>query len=139
VHDPPADPAGKAADARTAFFAHLDDDFDAPGALAVLFDYIRATNKGTAAPGPAAAQLLAEINGLFDTFQLGTDQAADESESIEAALQQRELHRKNKDFAAADRIRDDLAAQGITIEDTTEGTRWWRTQEPRAGAQPPRS
>ncbi|WP_220188426.1 cysteine--tRNA ligase [Streptomyces phytophilus] len=134
-----AETVSTATEARTAFFAHLDDDFDTPGALAALFDYIRATNKATAAPGPAAAQLLADINDLFDTFHLSTERGTDESAAIEAALQQRELHRKNKDFTAADRIRDDLAAQGITIEDTPEGTRWWPTPEQQTGAQLPLS
>lgn len=116
---------GRAEEARTGFFNRLDDDFDTPGALAVLFDYIRDTNRGTTAPGPAAGRFLDDVNTLFDTFEITSHQDTDDS--VEAALQQREQHRKNKEFAAADAIRDELAAQGITIEDTPEGTRWWRT------------
>ncbi|MCE7080459.1 cysteine--tRNA ligase [Streptomyces sp. ST2-7A] len=117
--------SGRAADARKKFFARLDDDFDAPGALAVLFDYIRETNRGTTAAGPTAGRFLDEVNSLFDTFEIASHQDTDDS--IDIALRRREEHRKNKEFSAADAIRDELAAQGITIEDTPEGTRWWRT------------
>lgn len=120
-----AESAGRAAEARTGFFAHLDDDFDTPGALAVLFDFIRESNRGTVPPGPAACRFLADVNGLFDAFEISSGQDSDDS--IDAALQRREQHRKKKEFVAADAIREELAAQGITIEDTPEGTRWWRT------------
>ncbi|WP_323369115.1 cysteine--tRNA ligase [Streptomyces alkaliterrae] len=117
--------AGRAQDARTAFFTRLDDDFDTPGALAALFEYIRETNRSTTAPGPAASRFLDEVNALLDTFEITADQETDST--IDAALQRREQHRRNKEYAAADAIRDELAAKGITIEDTPEGTRWWRT------------
>jgi cysteinyl-tRNA synthetase len=119
-----AESAGRADETREAFFAHLDNDFDTPGALAVLFSYIRDTHRGSTAPGPAAAALLHGIDALFDTFDLEGSPNTDDA--IDAAVQQRNQHRANKDFAAADAIRDGLAAQGITLEDTPEGTRWWR-------------
>lgn len=120
-----AESARRAKDARTAFFAHLDNDFDTPAALASLFAYIRDTNRSTTPPGPAAGQLLTDIDALFDTFDLAPGQQADAE--IDAAVEKRLQHRRDREFAAADAIRAELAAQGITLEDTPEGTRWWRS------------
>jgi cysteinyl-tRNA synthetase len=48
----------------------------------------------------------------------------DEAERIEALIMERTEAKKNRDFARADEIRDQLAAEGITLEDTAQGTRW---------------
>ena len=53
--------------------------------------------------------------------------ADDESAEIDALVAQRQTARSNKDFATADRIRDELAARGIVIEDSADGVRWRRT------------
>jgi cysteinyl-tRNA synthetase len=58
---------------RAEFFGRLDDDFDTPGALAVLFDYIREQNRSNTPPGPSASVLLQEINELFETFTSTTE------------------------------------------------------------------
>jgi cysteinyl-tRNA synthetase len=60
---------------RAEFFGRLDDDFDTPGALAVLFDYVREQNRSNTPPGPTAAVLPQEINELFETFHI--DQLAE--------------------------------------------------------------
>jgi cysteinyl-tRNA synthetase len=73
---------------RAAFFACLDDDFDTPGALAVLFDYIREHDRSNLSAGPAAAALLEEINDLFDTFWIG-QRRSDNCTNNAAIAQQR--------------------------------------------------
>ncbi|AVH54745.1 MULTISPECIES: cysteine--tRNA ligase [Streptomyces] len=110
---------------RTAFFARMDDDFDTPGALAVLFQYIREQNRSTTPAGPASAALLNEINALFDAFVL--DKQADEDQEIAAAVERRRRLRSGRNFAEADAVRADLAERGIALEDTPDGTRWWRS------------
>jgi cysteinyl-tRNA synthetase len=109
---------------RTRFFGRLDDDFDTPGALAVLFDYIREQNRSNTPPGPTAAMLLQEINELFETFRI--DQKPLDHREIAAAVERRRQLRTNRRFAEADAIRTELATRGITLEDTPDGTRWWR-------------
>jgi cysteinyl-tRNA synthetase len=58
-------------------------------------------------------------------LNLSTDEGPLDAE-IEALIQERLDARKNRDFARSDQIRDDLAAQGIILEDSREGTRWKR-------------
>ena len=53
-------------------------------------------------------------------------EADPEAEEIEGLIAQRKEAKKNKDFALADKIRDDLLARGIVLEDTREGTKWKR-------------
>jgi cysteinyl-tRNA synthetase len=108
---------------RTRFFERLDDDFDAPGALAALFDYVREQNRSDEKPGRSAHDLLHEVEELFEAFDL-TEQKTDDT-AIDAELEQRRELRKARQFAEADAIRDSLAARGIVIEDTADGTRWW--------------
>ena len=119
-------PAGQALADRTRakFFGRLDDDFDTPGALAVLFDYIREQNRSNTPPGPSASVLLQEINELFETFRINHRARSDRE--IAAAVERRRQLRTNRRFAEADAIRTDLATRGITLQDTPDGTRWWR-------------
>jgi cysteinyl-tRNA synthetase len=108
---------------RAEFFRRLDDDFDTPGAVAVLFEFIREQNRSNTPPGPTAAMLLQEINELFDTFWI--DEKGRDRE-IAALVEHRRLLRADRRFAEADAIRPDLATRGVTLEDTPDGTRWWR-------------
>lgn len=116
-----------------AFKAAMDDDFNTPGALSVLFDMARELNKLKAEQNPQtdafAARLreLAEVLGLLyqdpETFlQAGIDD--DETKTIEALIAQRNQARANKDWAAADAARDKLTAMGVVIEDGANGTTW---------------
>lgn len=110
---------------RERFRAALADDLNAPQAMAVVWDVARSDS-------------LAEVDRrdlllAFDEV-LGLDLAnakleEEESESdprIDALVAERDEARKHKDFATADRIRDELAAEGITIIDSPEGSRWSR-------------
>lgn len=116
-----------------AFKAAMDDDFNTPGALSVLFDMARELNKLKAEQNPqtdAFAARLRELAGVLgllyqdpETFlQAGMDD--DETKIIETLIAQRNQARANKDWAAADAARDKLAAMGVVIEDDANGTTW---------------
>lgn len=119
-----------------AFAAAMDDDLSVPQALAVLHETVRAGNAALDADdaealGTAYHQVAAMVEVLgIDPRSAhwsggGQDaSAAPLSALVERLVQERADARAAKDFAAADRVRDDLAAAGITIEDTAAGTRW---------------
>jgi cysteinyl-tRNA synthetase len=120
---------------RERFLAALDDDLNVPAALAVLFDLVAATNPliGRAERGdaPAAATLRTRLAVFSDlAARLGftplldlPDQAAFPA-VLDLVLDLRERARAARDFAAADMVRDRLAAAGIRVEDRIGGPRW---------------
>ncbi|MBE0464003.1 MAG: cysteine--tRNA ligase [Halomonadaceae bacterium] len=121
---------------RERFTAVMDDDFNTPEALAVLFDLARDLNRAKSeAPEkarPLAAELkqLAGLLGLLQqapqAFLKGTQSqtAALSETAIEEKIAQRHAAKADKDFAQADAIRDELAALGIILKDSREGTTW---------------
>ncbi|SFM42623.1 cysteinyl-tRNA synthetase [Ectothiorhodospira mobilis] len=134
----PAHPGDAGAAWRERFNAAMDDDFNTPEALSVLFDLAREVNRlrQTDAAGEAARlagclKSLGETLGLLQAdpegfFQQGGAGEAMDAAEIEALIQQRLEARKRRDFTEADRIRDDLKARGILLEDGPEGTTWRR-------------
>lgn len=119
------------------FASAMDDDLAVPEALAVLHDRVRAGNAALDAEDlTSAGTIRGEVTAMVQV--LGIDPAAPEwaraggdaaADSALGALVQRMLEdraaaRADKDYAAADRIRDELAAAGITIEDTPSGAHW---------------
>jgi cysteinyl-tRNA synthetase len=123
-----------AAEPPQAFLDSLEDDINTPKALAEMFATVRELNKATddAERKRVGASLLAagDVLGLIqedpeDWFAGGDDSELSAAE-IEGLLKEREDARANRDFAAADGIRDQLAAAGIQIEDGADGTRWRR-------------
>jgi len=113
----------------------LEDDLNSPKALAEMFSVARQLNKSTdAAERQAlASQLRAagDLMGLLQSdpeewFAGGTDGELSADE-IEALLEERKIARANRDFAAADSIRDKLSNAGIVIEDGADGARWRRS------------
>jgi len=107
--------------------AALDDDLNAPQAVAKLFEFVRAANRELdAGTGGATAALAAfdRVVGVLDV--LPTPKAVGEELAVWVAerLAARAAARKAKDFAAADRIRDELRARGVELEDTPQGPKW---------------
>ncbi|WP_354011336.1 cysteine--tRNA ligase [Endozoicomonas lisbonensis] len=114
------------------FFAAMDDDFNTPVALAVLFDLVRELNRVRAEDEQQAlplAALLVKLGGILGIVQ-GDAEAFLKSGSdldeawIETMIQKRADAKKARDFAECDRIRDELAAQGISLQDGPQGTTW---------------
>lgn len=113
----------------------LEDDLNSPKALAEMFSVARQLNKSTdAAERQALASQLRAAGDLMGLLQSDPDEwfaggtggelSADE---IEALLEERKIARANRDFAAADSIRDKLSSAGIVIEDGADGARWRRS------------
>ncbi|WP_115720587.1 cysteine--tRNA ligase [Gallaecimonas mangrovi] len=115
------------------FDAAMDDDFNTPEALVVLFDLARELNKAKQegrADAPALAATLKQLGSLLgivqsapEDFLKGNDSDLDVAH-IEGLIKQRNQARKDKDWAAADAARDALTALGITLEDGPQGTSW---------------
>jgi cysteinyl-tRNA synthetase len=106
--------------------AAMDDDFNTPEAVAVLFDLAGRVNAGEKQLAPQLRALggvlgiLRRSAGQF--FQGGLDATA-----IEALIRNREEARKRRDFAEADRIRKELLGKGVALEDSAKGTTWRRS------------
>jgi len=113
---------------QTGFEGLLDDDLNISGALGVVFDFIRDINKLRAEDKLSteerdrALKALERVDSVLDFRRREEMIDAD----IEALIEKRTQARKNKDFALADNIRDDLQARGIILEDTPQGVKWKR-------------
>lgn len=118
--------------APQAFIAALEDDLNTPLAISQLHELLGNFNK---APNPqtkgqllGAAQLLGILQQDVELWLKGEvreNSGVDES-SIERMIEERKQAKANKDFAAADRIRDELDGLGIVLEDSAQGTTWKR-------------
>ncbi len=135
---------------RAAFVRAMDDDLNAPAAIAALHDLVGAGNDliGPAESGDEAvrgqvaalAQLLVEVGDAV--LGLGIEQTlADEQRLaarigplVDTLLEQRTEARAAKDFARADAIRDQLIAAGIVVEDRADGSRWYASTRPDPGS-----
>ena len=114
------------------FFAAMDDDFNTPVALAVLFDLVRELNRVRAEDEAQAlplAALLVKLGGILGILQDDAEaflkSGSDLDEAwIEEMIQKRVDAKKARDFAECDRIRDELAVQGISLQDGPQGTTW---------------
>lgn len=123
---------------RSRFQDAMDDDFNTPEALAVLFELVRELNRARKAEDEAQARRLGEtlvslgaVLGLLQQdpeqwFRGTADAQGPDAEWIEQQIQRRKEARKARDFQEADRIRDELADMGIQLDDTREGTTWRR-------------
>lgn len=104
----------------TAFTDAMDDDFNAANGITVVFDFAKWINSGhyTEAVKSAFESMLDVFGIIFQEDVLNAD--------IEALIADRQAARASRDFAKADAIRDQLAAQGIKLLDTKDGVRWTR-------------
>ncbi len=124
-------------DYEQRFVEAMDDDFNTPRALAVLFEIASELNKAARDNDPVAPQLAAQLKqlaGMIGLLQQEPDQFLQgeagegdlSAEEIEAFIEQRAQARKDKDFAESDRIRDLLAEKGVVLKDSRDGTSWYR-------------
>jgi cysteinyl-tRNA synthetase len=114
------------------FRAAMDDDFNTPEAIAALFELANEVNRTRSLRAAAQLKALAAVLGLLErdpVVFLQALPAADgqpDAAAIEANIAARAAAKKDKDFAAADRIRAELLAQGVVLEDKPGGTTEWR-------------
>jgi cysteinyl-tRNA synthetase len=135
--------AARAEKAREDFDRGLADDLNTAVALAAIFDLVRDVNSaidhGEFRQGDAVAVLgvLETFDAIFTVLHdddaeklasLGVSQksAVLDDSAIEALIAERQAARKRRDFAVSDRIRDELAAQGIVLEDSRDGVVRWK-------------
>jgi len=115
---------------RAQFVKAMDDDLNTADGLAALFELVRDCNTYFSAPrtpgaAQAAAALFDELCGVLGIlYNRKTPQNLDDE--IQNLIDQRQQARKDKNFALADKIRDDLAGRGIRLEDTPQGVKWHR-------------
>ncbi|MDA8238240.1 MAG: cysteine--tRNA ligase [Chloroflexi bacterium] len=133
--DGPGDPslAGLLGRAREAFGTALDDDLAISPALGALFDLVRDLNRRIAdrtLSSPDADTALAALRDLDTVLGVLPDPADALPDALDALLEARASARASRDWAASDRLRDELAAAGILVEDTRDGQRWRRAGSP---------
>ncbi len=115
----------------------MDDDFNTPEALAVIFDLANQVNRLREKDNSAALQKAAVLKKLANVLGLLEEDAelflqtgageSENGENIDALIEARNAARENKDWAEADRIRDELDAMGIVLEDKDGKTVWRRS------------
>jgi cysteinyl-tRNA synthetase len=135
-------PDGAAADRhRSAFTAAMDDDLNAPQAVAALHELVSVGNdllpRAEAGKDDARAEVAALADALVDqadgTLGLALSAALEDAAGrekqlaplVDQLLDQRQRARADRDFATADAVRDQLAAAGVTVEDRPDGPRWY--------------
>ena len=122
-------------EARQGFESGLDSDLNTAEALGALFTLIRQANPLLEEASVGAGQkdeileLFRDANRVFDVFEVEGHRLEDET--VQALINEREEARGRRDYIRSDEIRDQLAEQGIILEDTAEGTRWKRASIPR--------
>ncbi len=126
----------------------MDDDFNTPEAMAVLFELATEANRSKSAEAAGQLKALGQLIGLLEDDPKGFLQGGyvlniegnqyhstfsdvdliigHSSKNIDALIRQRADAKKAKNFAEADRIRKELADQGIILEDGPQGTTWRR-------------
>lgn len=115
---------------KKEFIKVMDDDFNTANAISILFDMAKQANLYASEKNTSVSVLQAFISQFEELFGvLGvtlTEEAELLDEEIDALIQKRIDARKNRNFALADQIRDDLKDKNIILEDTAQGTRWKR-------------
>jgi cysteinyl-tRNA synthetase len=113
---------------RKQFEEAMEDDINTADALAAIFDLVREINMHIK-PGSSrqliskAYELLCTLSGVLGLLK---KESGNLDEEIESLIEKRQQARKEKNWEVADKIRDDLKARGIILEDTPQGVRWKR-------------
>lgn len=112
---------------RDKYIEKMDDDFNTADAISVLFDLTKDINNNININSSVeicenAESLIRELGKPLGILQRKIEKDLDSE--IEELIEQRQEARKNKDFALADKIRDDLKLRNIVLEDTPQGVRW---------------
>jgi len=120
----------KIAQFKERFIAEMDDDFNTANAIAVLFDLAKEANiylRNDQTTKSVLQAFLAMMTELASVLAINVEKEEELlDEEIEALIKKRNKARKDRDFALADQIRDDLKNKGIMLEDTPQGVRWKR-------------
>ncbi|NGU41321.1 cysteine--tRNA ligase [Clostridium perfringens] len=112
---------------KEKYIEKMDDDFNTADAITAIFDLIKDTNTNITIDSSKelaqkALELIRELGAPLGMFQKSTK--GNLEEEIEALIAKRQQARKDRDFALADKIRDELKDRGIVLEDTPKGVRW---------------
>lgn len=116
---------------RNQFIEAMEDDLNTADAIGTIFELVRDintyVNEGNHSKNLVeyAAEVLDELTGVLGLLYNRKPQESLDDE-IERLIEERNAARKNKNWAEADRIRDDLKARGIILEDTAQGVKWHR-------------
>jgi cysteinyl-tRNA synthetase len=118
-------------DFASRFGAALDEDFDSHGAIAVLFELAGEVNRQRSSQQAGLLKALGAVLGLLEreptVYLRGAAQAGGLDEAaIGQIIQARADAKKSRNFAEADRLRDELKAAGIVLDDSPQGTTWRR-------------
>ena len=111
------------------FEAAMEDDFNTADAISAIFELVKFINTQTSGENSKEflEKLLERLVKLTDVLGILVEQEEQMLDAdIEALIEERQLARKEKNFARADEIRNDLLAKGIVLEDTREGVKWKR-------------
>jgi cysteinyl-tRNA synthetase len=131
--DAPDDPAVLTVLSTTQerFAAALDDDLNVSAGLAAIFDLVRELNRRIDARQLSADDARRALEVLADLDQvlaIGPSAEAELPAELQALLEERDRARADRDWAASDRLRDELLGHGIVVEDTRDGQRWRRVE-----------
>lgn len=125
-----ADIEAKAQEKVDAFVEAMDDDFNAQNAMTAVYELIELANLYSQAEEVKTDTVnfvLKQIKDLMNVFGVdGLEQAPLLDADVDALIKERDVARETSNFARSDEIRDELAARGIILEDTPQGTRWRR-------------
>jgi cysteinyl-tRNA synthetase len=116
---------------RAAYREALDDDLNLPQGVGLFFELVREAN--TALDEMRVGEegrnaLLALIDEVDRHLDVMGGEEPGLAEEVERLIAERETARRSKDFASADRIRDELKQRGIALEDSRDGVRWRRVR-----------